>query len=772
MLVRPDAEDFRVISYYLGRVLLVTAAFVALPLAWALIGREWAPASSFVLTAGAFAFLGVLASRRRPAEPRLDWSHGMVVVALTWLIVPALGSVPLALSGHFANPLDAGFDAMSGLTTTGLSLLQDLDHLAPSLNFWRHLLHFMGGQGMVLAAVAVFAGGVGLSLFYGEAREERFLPSVGSTGRFIWWASVVHLVFGVAGAGVGGLLRARASLRCGPCSTGYWSSSPASIPAGFAPQSTSIGYYHSAVFEAATAVFMVAGAMSFGLHYALWRGPRRLRSLRNLETRTLAFTLFLTAGLAFLGLAVLGLYRSVPALARQGLFHVLSAHTGTGFATVPSSELVQWGGLAFAGIALAMALGGMASSTAGGVKALRVGLALKMLKDQVKAVLLPDRAVISQAYYQGGRKRLTPALAQAVLLVSLLYVALYLARGGGGPGLRLPAPGGPVRVGQRLGQRRPVGGDHLTGHAGGAEGHLHLADVAGPARIRGRIRPGRLRGGGGAGTMMARRRLLVLAAVLAPALLFDRPGRRRWRVGPGPPRRGHRGRSPEPIPEAYTTMGVVVRGELVGDFGERSDGTVWTQLNGDPYVEAPLLAGGSLAGRQPGHRGADPAGVVARLRPAGRLPGAGPGGGAAPATGATTTPSAAGSRTWTSPAWNCSPSLWPWRREYAGCPSAWGSGSSARPRRWASPCGAGGGRVGSRPQPSPSRWRRSCCSRRLRAKYSSWARRRVRRTTHHRPAITAAKPSHSTHSAGPSGRRNPPSAAWARRRSGSTVGLA
>jgi trk system potassium uptake protein len=170
----------------------------------------------------------------------------------------------------------------------------------------------------------------------------------------------------------------------------------------------------------------VAGALSFGLHYTLWRGPRRRRVLRSVETRTLASTMLLTAALTFLGLAVLGLYRSVPALARLGLFQVLSAHTGSGLATVPSSELLRWGGLAFAGVTLAMALGGMASSTAGGVKSLRVGLAFKMLKDQVKAALLPDRAVVSQAYYQGGRKRLTPALGQAVLLVTLLYVALYL----------------------------------------------------------------------------------------------------------------------------------------------------------------------------------------------------------------------------------------------------------------------------------------------------------------------------------------------------------
>jgi trk system potassium uptake protein TrkH len=425
MLVRPGAEDLRIIAFYLGRILLLMSGVTALPMLWAAVGREWGPASSFVLTGGTFALLGALLRLRSPRQRHLDWSHGMVVAALAWLLVPAVGSLPLALSGHFGSPLDAVFDAMSGLTTTGLSLVQDLDHLAPSLNFWRHLLQFLGGQGIVLAAVSVFAGGVGLSMFYGEAREERILPSVGSTARFIWWVSLVHLAFGLVVLGsvayfalgftpwrslFHGLLVFFAGFDTG----------------GFTPQSTSIGYYHSAVFEGATAVFMVAGAMSFGLHYAIWRSPRRWRTLRNLETRTLASTFLITLALAFVGLAALGLYGTVPGLARQGLFHVLSAHTGTGFATIPSSELARWGGLAFAGVATAMALGGMASSTAGGVKSLRVGLALKLLKDHVKAVVLPDRAVVSQAYYQGGRKRLTPALAQAVMVVTLLYVALYV----------------------------------------------------------------------------------------------------------------------------------------------------------------------------------------------------------------------------------------------------------------------------------------------------------------------------------------------------------
>lgn len=126
------------------------------------------------------------------------------------------------------------------------------------------------------------------------------------------------------------------------------------------------------------------------------------------------------------GLAALGLYRTTGSLARQGLFHLISAHTSSGFATVPAAEVDRWGGLAFIGITLAMFIGGMASSTAGGLKAVRVGLVARVLKDQVRRVLLPDRAVVSGVYYQGGRRRLTPQTAQAALLLTLLFVGLCL----------------------------------------------------------------------------------------------------------------------------------------------------------------------------------------------------------------------------------------------------------------------------------------------------------------------------------------------------------
>jgi trk system potassium uptake protein TrkH len=435
MLIRPTGDDLRLIGYNLGRIMVVVAAASLIPLTWALVAGEFAPAASFLLMTGIFGTLGFLLLQRPSRSGRLEWSHGMVIVGLTWLIVPAIGAIPLQLSGHYGSFIDPFFDAMSGLTTTGLALIQDLDHLATSLNFWRHLLHFLGGQGIVIAVLSLFAGGGAMTLYYGEARDDQIFPSVRSTARFIWLVSVVHAFFGVVALGaVGYFVLGFRPFRA--LFHGVTIFMAAFDTGGFAPQSTSIGYYHSGVFEAVTAVLMVAGAISFGLHFALWRGRRRV--INDLEVRTIVSTFLGTLVLTLGGLAGGGAFVSLSGLGRQGFFQVLSAHTGTGFATIPSLELASWGGLAFGGMAIAMALGGMGSSTAGGVKSLRIGLTIKALSSQVRQVLLPEGAVISTRYWHHGRKQLNADLIQAVMGVSLLYVALYLLGTGVGLIYHLP----------------------------------------------------------------------------------------------------------------------------------------------------------------------------------------------------------------------------------------------------------------------------------------------------------------------------------------------
>lgn len=431
MLLRPSFTDLRLIAHDLGRILAVVGAAGLPPLGWAIYRQEWQAVGWFLL------MIGVIAVPAAAAEllgwgdrrQRVDWSHGLVVVALTWLVVPAVGTIPLWASGHWGRWVDTFFDAMSGITTTGLSLVQDLDHLPESVNIWRHTLQFLGGQGIVLAALTFFSASGALSMYQAEGREERIFPSVTSTARFIWLVSVIHGVVAITALTVDGIivqgfrpvrsLFHAANVFMAAFDTG-----------GFTPQSTSIAYYHSPIYEGVLAVVMVAGAMSFGLHHALWNRRRRL--LQNLEVRTILTTGTTLIVVTIVGLGISGTFTHVPALARRGLFHVISAHTGTGFSTVSTTELARWSGLAFVGITVAMALGGMSSSTAGGVKSLRIGLTVKAIADTIREALLPEGAIVPGTFQQYGTQRLTAKMAQSVMAVSLLYVGLYLLGAGVG----------------------------------------------------------------------------------------------------------------------------------------------------------------------------------------------------------------------------------------------------------------------------------------------------------------------------------------------------
>jgi trk system potassium uptake protein len=181
------------------------------------------------------------------------------------------------------------------------------------------------------------------------------------------------------------------------------------------------------VVEGVAAILMVAGALSFALHYQLIYG-RALRELyRNIETRVLAYTVLGLFAVAALGLARYGTYDTPEALFRRGGFHLLSAHTGTGFGTVPGRLfLTDWGALAPAMIVIAMALGGMASSTTGGIKALRIGLLAKALAADIRRIVLPPDAVLVQTYHSAGHRQILrdPAVTTAVT-ITLLYIVLY-----------------------------------------------------------------------------------------------------------------------------------------------------------------------------------------------------------------------------------------------------------------------------------------------------------------------------------------------------------
>lgn len=387
--------------------------------------REINPILDFLIAIEISLIFGLILMKLCFTEKGLNWMQGMIVVSLSWLVAMILGAIPLYLSGHWKSYLDACFDAMSGFATTGLVLVQDLDHLSFAHNMWRHLSMFIGGQGIVIVALSFFVRGFSgaFKMYVGEAREEKVLPNVIHTARFIWLVSIVYLILGTLSLGavaiLDGMKPARAFFH-GACIF-----IAAFDTGGFAPQSQNILYYHSLPFEIVTIIIMLWGALNFKLHYYLWTGNRR-EIWKNIETATLFISITVTFLITAVGLYRLGVYPQAIALFRKGFYQLVSGHTGTGYATVYARQFInEWGSLALVGIICAMALGGSSCSTTGGIKMLRVGIIFKAFLQDIKRIILPEKAIVVQKFHHIKEIFLIDKQVRPAFLITFAYLFLY-----------------------------------------------------------------------------------------------------------------------------------------------------------------------------------------------------------------------------------------------------------------------------------------------------------------------------------------------------------
>src|SRR4030043_385201 len=204
MILRPRLEDLKIIGFYLGKIILGLALVMFIPILTGLCFKETNPVLDFAIAIAISVIIGMLLVKICRTEKDLNWMQGMVVVSLSWIAAMLIGAIPLYMSGHWNSYLDACFEAMSGFATIGLTLVQDLDHLSYTHNLWRHLIMFIGGQGIVIVALSFFVRGASgaFRMYVGEARDEKILPNVISTSRFIWLVSIVYLILGTLSLGI------------------------------------------------------------------------------------------------------------------------------------------------------------------------------------------------------------------------------------------------------------------------------------------------------------------------------------------------------------------------------------------------------------------------------------------------------------------------------------------------------------------------------------------------------------------------------------------
>lgn len=424
MLFRPDVDDVRAVGLVLARVTVGIGVTMLVPAAVALLSGERNELYAFAIGASLAVGVGSGTAMAARSHRPLGTREGLVAAALAWIVVPVFAAVPLLLSGHYLGPLDAYFEAVSGLAAVGLSVAHDVDHMARSVNLWRHLLQLLGAQAIIVVALTFVSAAGGLvTLSPGETAEVRVAPAIrraiAAVTRLTLAYAVVSLPLLVVVLVVDGL----------PVATAVYHAANLFMSAfgtgAFATQSASVAFYRSVLVEAVVLVLMIAGAFSFLLHLQLQRRGRDL--FRHIETRTLFWSVLALFAVLAVGLVRSDTFDDSRLLLRHGFFQLVSAHTTTGLATVRGRLVVtDWGVLAPAMLVAAMAVGGMAGSSAGGIKGARVGLLMKGLRRDVRKVLLPDNAVVVESYYTSARRVLRPGQVLGAAALFLLFLVLYL----------------------------------------------------------------------------------------------------------------------------------------------------------------------------------------------------------------------------------------------------------------------------------------------------------------------------------------------------------
>jgi len=421
--------DFGMIAHYLGAIVLLLGAIMLVPLFVSLLMQEFETTSHYLIGVGCAVTIGGLLRLCRISPGQLERRQAIAVTGLIWIVGAAIAAVPLWFSGHYASFLDAFFEGVSGFTATGLTMCIDLDHLSVADNMWRFSMQFLGGQGVIVIALSlgVFSK-VGSSFYNAEGREEFALPNVKRTAQFIWRFSSVVVVCGTAFLFVVFLLLGIDPVRS--IFHGLWVTIGSYDTGGFAPQSTSLMYYHSWALEVFAMVLMMMGAINFALYAQMLGNDRRanLRTfLQDIEIRTLALWIVVML-VVFIAAVCAGEFLSdFSGLMRRGVFTIVSAATNAGYAVLTTHQMTTLltSGACFI-VIIAMAIGGSSGSTAGGIKALRVGIIVKSVVARIKDVLAPQSARNTTSYQHLGRRLLSSEITSAAMTIAVLYVTTYL----------------------------------------------------------------------------------------------------------------------------------------------------------------------------------------------------------------------------------------------------------------------------------------------------------------------------------------------------------
>ncbi|MBQ9566281.1 MAG: TrkH family potassium uptake protein [Synergistaceae bacterium] len=402
----------RVLSF----VSLVVSLFMLFPLALAAFdGTSDRNAFGISLFCGLLVSLLLsLGGKRQGQRDVLGIREGVGVVGLAWVIASAVGALPYWSSGVTPLYVDAFFETMSGFTTTGATILSDIEAAPRGILLWRALTHWMGGMGIIVLSLAIlpFLGIGGMELYKAEVpgvTAEKLTPRLQQTAILLWGVYILMTLTETVFLMFGGMSLFDAFAHsCSTIATG-----------GFSTKNASVGHFHSPYIEWVILVFMFLSGVNFSLYFLLF--ARRFRKFfRDEELRWYAFLTAAASLSITLSLLVGNLFTDLESTLRRSLFHVVSVMTTTGFITEDFDLWPEFSRFLFI---LLMAVGACGGSTGGGCKVVRFLLLGRQLRTETLRLLHPKAVVTVRLNGHPVPRETLDSAASFLMLYVLLLVA-------------------------------------------------------------------------------------------------------------------------------------------------------------------------------------------------------------------------------------------------------------------------------------------------------------------------------------------------------------
>ncbi len=400
--------NYRMVLNTIGRIIATEAGLLLLPALVAVIYGEWKPLCALLITAAICAAVGLLSIVLSRTKNRSVYAmEGFVSVAFAWVLLSVFGALPFTLSGEIKNFADAFFETVSGFTTTGASILTDVESMSKSLLFWRSFTHWVGGMGILVFVLAVIPSSSKGSMNMLRAEMPgpvigKLVPRVRNTAKILYLIYIALTLIQITLLCIGKMPFFDSVVHSfGTAGTG-----------GFGVKSNSIAGY-SPFCQWVITIFMLLFAVNFNLFYLILL--RRIRSVLS-STELWAYISIVLASIAVVTTNVFSFYKdSFGDSLRHAAFQVASIISTTGYTT---TDFDLWPDISKAVLLILMFIGGCAGSTAGGLKVSRVVLLFKLISREIRKMLHPRS--VSKVHLEGR------GVGESTLDSVSVYFAVYM----------------------------------------------------------------------------------------------------------------------------------------------------------------------------------------------------------------------------------------------------------------------------------------------------------------------------------------------------------